>query len=110
MPTRIDQRRRIVVYIAIAIERLRSEHIRNDRVRRQESAHLRIVHAPVHVDQADARQVLVVGVATGGRRGDRATGLRFRSALSCGCANRHADLRRTNNRAMCRLKPSDAPR
>ena len=62
---------RIVQHMAVAIQALRVERCLDERVRRDEAADHRVIHAAVHVDQAEIVQLLVLGVAASRGVADR---------------------------------------
>ena len=78
---------RVVQYIAVAVVALRVAGELNNGIGREKTAQVRVVHPPVHVDEGDAVEHLVAGVAAqGGGAGQlvHRRGRRGRAALAPG--------------------------
>lgn len=62
-PARIGIFQWAVIDVAVPIERLTVEWIRNRRIGRDHPPHRRVIHPAVHVHEAQIVQLLLVGVA-----------------------------------------------
>ncbi len=74
IPTRIRQIQRIVHHIGIPVVALQAAGGLDEGIRTHHPAHQRVIHAPVHVDEAHLVQVLVFGVAAVGGLAYQAVG------------------------------------
>src|SRR4051794_11614976 len=69
---RVGEVDRAIADVAVAVPTLRGERALGRRVCRAEAGEQRVVHAAVHVHEADGVELLVAGEATAGLAGDGA--------------------------------------
>ena len=63
IPTRIGIPQRVVIHVAVGIQRLGVIQIRNGRIGRLKTPDHRVVHSAVHVDQTEVVEHVVIGEA-----------------------------------------------